>query len=69
MSDVPLRHAIELIEAAPAGGVIVHTVFDEATFTATHLVSDPATRKAAIIDSVLDFDPASGRTSHTSADT
>jgi glyoxylase-like metal-dependent hydrolase (beta-lactamase superfamily II) len=68
MSDVPLRHAIELVEAAPAGGVIVHTVFDEATFTATHIVSDPATRKAAIIDSVLDFDPASGRTSHTSAD-
>ena len=68
MSDLALNHAIEVVEAAPAGSVIVHSLFDEATFTATHLVSDPATRKAAIIDSVLDFDPASGRTSHTSAD-
>ena len=41
---------------------------DEATFTITYVVSDPATRRAAIIDSVLDFDPASGRTSTTSAD-
>jgi len=46
----------------------VKTFFDEPTFTASHVVSDPATRKAAIIDSVLDFDPASGRTSTKSAD-
>jgi len=46
----------------------VKTFFDEATFTATHLVVDPETKKAAIIDSVLDFDPASGRTSTSSAD-
>ncbi|MFA6124273.1 MAG: MBL fold metallo-hydrolase [Sphingomonas sp.] len=67
MTDFPLSHAVRLVEAAP-GSVIVHTVFDEVTFTASHIVSDPATRKAAIIDSVLDFDPASGRTSHGSAD-
>jgi glyoxylase-like metal-dependent hydrolase (beta-lactamase superfamily II) len=66
-TDLPLSHAVRLVEAAP-GSVIVHTVFDEVTFTASHIVSDPATRKAAIIDSVLDFDPASGRTSHGSAD-
>ena len=47
---------------------IVKTFFDEATFTASHVVSDPATKRAAIIDSVLDFDPASGRTSTQSAD-
>lgn len=47
---------------------IVRTFFDDATFTATHVVHDPATRKGAIIDSVLDFDQASGRTSHGSAD-
>ena len=41
---------------------------DPATFTITYVVSDPATRHAAIIDSVLDFDPASGRTSTASAD-
>ena len=46
----------------------MHTVFDEATFTAAHVASDPATGKAAIIDSVLDFDPASGRTSTSWAD-
>jgi glyoxylase-like metal-dependent hydrolase (beta-lactamase superfamily II) len=46
----------------------VQAFFDEATFTATYLVSDPATGEAAIIDSVLDFDPKSARTSTRSAD-
>ncbi|MEO1136341.1 MAG: MBL fold metallo-hydrolase, partial [Pseudomonadota bacterium] len=46
----------------------VKTFFDEATFTATHIVSDPESKSCAIIDSVLDFDPASGRTSSSSAD-
>lgn len=46
----------------------VITFFDEATFTASHLVIDLSTKKAAIIDPVLDFDPASGRTKTTSAD-
>ncbi|MFZ5616086.1 MAG: MBL fold metallo-hydrolase [Pseudomonadota bacterium] len=46
----------------------VETFFDEATFTASHVVSDPATRAAAIVDSVLDFDPASGRTATKHAD-
>lgn len=46
----------------------IASFFDSATFTVTHVVHDPATREAAIIDSVLDFDPASGRTATTSAD-
>lgn len=46
----------------------VKTFFDEDTFTASHVVSDPATKKAAIIDSVLDFQPASGTTTTKSAD-
>lgn len=46
----------------------VRAFFDEATFTVTYVVSDPDTRHAAIIDPVLDFDPASGRTSTRSAD-
>jgi glyoxylase-like metal-dependent hydrolase (beta-lactamase superfamily II) len=46
----------------------VKSFFDEATFTATHLVIDPATRHCAIIDSVLDYDPKSGRTSTKSPD-
>ena len=46
----------------------VQAFFDEATFTVTYVVSDPETRRAAIIDPVLDFDPASGRTGTGSAD-
>lgn len=41
----------------------VKAFFDEATFTVSYVVSDPATRRAVIIDPVLDFEPASGRTS------
>ena len=46
----------------------VHAFHDEATFTITYVVSDPATGTAAIVDPVLDYDPASGRTSTESAD-
>ncbi|WP_204244771.1 MBL fold metallo-hydrolase [Parasphingorhabdus marina] len=48
--------------------MVIRTFFDEATFTASHVVHDPASRLAAIIDPVLDYDPSSGRTSHGSAD-
>lgn len=47
----------------------VKTFFDEDTFTATYVVSDDTTKRCAIIDSVLDFDPKSGRTATASADT
>ncbi|MEQ9326652.1 MAG: MBL fold metallo-hydrolase [Rhodospirillales bacterium] len=46
----------------------VRTFFDEATFTATHVTWDPDTKRAAIIDSVLDYEVKSGRTSTESAD-
>ncbi|GAB4373600.1 MAG: MBL fold metallo-hydrolase [Kiloniellaceae bacterium] len=46
----------------------IKTFFDEATFTATHVVWDPQTKKAAIVDSVKDYDPKSGRTRTASAD-
>ena len=42
--------------------------FDEATNTVSYVVHDPTTDEAAIIDSVLDFEVASGRTSNGSAD-
>lgn len=45
----------------------VHAFFDEATFTVSYIVADPATNRAAIIDPVLDYDPAAGRTSTGSA--
>ena len=46
----------------------IEAFFDEATFTITYLVGDPATRTAAVIDPVLDYDPASGKVSTHSAD-
>jgi glyoxylase-like metal-dependent hydrolase (beta-lactamase superfamily II) len=46
----------------------VKMFFDEPTFTFSYVVSDPATKKAAIVDSVLNYDPKSGRTSKESAD-
>jgi glyoxylase-like metal-dependent hydrolase (beta-lactamase superfamily II) len=46
----------------------VKTFFDEETFTFSHVVSDPETKRAAIVDSVLNYDPKSGRTAKTSAD-
>lgn len=46
----------------------IQSFFDPDTFSVTHVVSAPATMRAAIIDSVFDFDPKSGRTSHLNAD-
>jgi glyoxylase-like metal-dependent hydrolase (beta-lactamase superfamily II) len=46
----------------------VQTSFDPATSTATHLVSDPASGVAAVVDPVLDFDPKSAKLSTRSAD-
>lgn len=46
----------------------VEGFFDPATSTVSYIVLDPATRHCALIDSVLDYDPKSGRTSTASAD-
>lgn len=46
----------------------VTSFFDPATYTVSHILADPANRQCAIIDSVLDYDPKSGRTSTTSAE-
>ena len=51
-----------------ANKAFVKTFFDAPTFTYTHVVSDPATNKAAIVDSVLNYDFKSGRTDTQSAD-
>lgn len=39
---------------------LIHPFFDEPTNTVSYLVADPATREAAVIDPVLDYDPAAG---------
>ena len=69
--DAALDQARELVEGALRGDIskpMVKSFFDEATSTASHVVHDPATKKAAVIDSVMDFDQASGRTSFGNAD-
>jgi len=46
----------------------VISFFDEPTNTVTYVVADPETKACAIIDSVLDYNASSGRTSTESAD-
>jgi glyoxylase-like metal-dependent hydrolase (beta-lactamase superfamily II) len=46
----------------------VEGFFDPGTWTVSYLVFDRDTKQCALIDSVLDYDPKSGRTSHASAD-
>lgn len=70
MSDATITQASDQVRNVLEGrssAPVVRSFFDEATFTASHVVHDPVTREAAIIDSVLDYDPASGRTGNASA--
>ena len=70
-NDIHLARAAEQVHAVLRGEIRaphVKAFFDEPTFTASYVVHDPETKVAAIIDSVLDFDQPSGRTSHESAD-
>ena len=46
----------------------VKAFFDHDSNTVSYVVSDPATKKAAIIDSVMDFDYAAGTISYYHAD-
>ena len=47
---------------------LVHGIFDPSTWTVTYVVHAQDSHACAIIDSVLDYDPKSGRTSTSSAD-
>ncbi|WP_339409061.1 MBL fold metallo-hydrolase [Pseudomonas sp. EA_35y_Pfl2_R5] len=47
---------------------LIQAFFDPDTSTYSYVVSDPATGQCAIIDSVLDYDAAAGRTATASAD-
>ena len=46
----------------------IQAFFDKATWTVSYVVWDNATRNAAVIDSVLDYDFKSGSTATKSAD-
>jgi glyoxylase-like metal-dependent hydrolase (beta-lactamase superfamily II) len=50
------------------GNPVVTGFFHEPTFSIVYLVEDPATKRAAIIDPVLDYDEKAGRLSYQSAD-
>jgi glyoxylase-like metal-dependent hydrolase (beta-lactamase superfamily II) len=52
----------------PMSPPTIRAFFDEPTFTVSYLLWDPESRAAAIIDSVLDFDPPSGAVRTQSAD-
>lgn len=70
-ADAYLGRAVEQVKQALSGEItrpVVKSFFDDATFTATHVVHDPASKATAIVDSVMDFDQASGRTSFAAAD-
>ena len=69
--DPACTDASRIIEAALATAALrpaVQSFFDEATNTVSYVVRDPATQTCAVIDSVLDFDAPSGRTSIRSVD-
>jgi len=70
-ADVTLRAAADQIKGAQAEKALRPSIagfFDEATFTVSYVVHDPETLEAAIIDSVLDYEAAAGRTSYDSVD-
>ena len=71
MSDSFAESAGSIVSASRNGSksrADVKSFFDEPTNTVSHVVHDPSSREAAVIDSVLNFDSASGRISHASCD-
>lgn len=70
-ADNPLESTSAQIGRAQSDKSLKPTIagfFDEATNTISYVVHDPKSCEAAIIDSVLDYDAAAGRTSYGSAD-
>ena len=51
-----------------SGQPAIRAFFDEETNTFSYLVADPATKRAAVIDPVLDYDPKSGEVDHRSVE-
>jgi glyoxylase-like metal-dependent hydrolase (beta-lactamase superfamily II) len=72
MSDTNLENASAQVRAAAVLAthqkLAVKGFFDEPTNTASYVIHDPVTKVGAVIDSVLDFDAAAGRTSTAAAD-
>ena len=69
-ADPHIEQAAGIIAAARSSETTadVRAFFDGPTNSVSYVVSDPVTRHAAIVDSLLHFDPASGRTDTAPAD-
>lgn len=65
---IDLAGAVKWAERWRAQSPRVEAIYDPRTFSAQYIVSDPATKKCAIIDPVLDFDEKSGSMATTNAD-
>ena len=48
---------------------VIRAFFDEPTNTVSYIVADPDTKKAAVIDPVLDYEPSAGQVDTRSVDT
>lgn len=56
------------LERTPVMQPVVTAFFDPDTFTYSYVVADPSSNRCALVDPVLDYDAASGRTGHSSAE-
>lgn len=63
-----MPHNPPAVDTWASGPLQVEAFFDPATWTLSYIVLDKATRACALIDSVCDYEAASGRTAHASAD-
>lgn len=65
----PEGRALFSTQARMAQEPIIQSLFEERTGTWQYIVADPSTKKAVIIDSVLDYDPTTRTISTSTADT
>ncbi|WP_377155188.1 MBL fold metallo-hydrolase [Roseateles sp. UC29_93] len=68
--DLPdvLSDVLPAVPPAVSSAFTIRAFHDDRTGTVSYVLADPATRQAAIVDPVLDFDLKSGRTATTQAD-
>lgn len=69
--DRALAEAVSIVRQAiehPVRRPLVESFFHAPTSTISHVVRDPSSDSCAVIDSVLDFDQASGRTAETAVE-
>lgn len=67
-ADGVARRVVERALVGAAARPLVTAFFDEPTNTASYVVRDPTSQSCAIVDSVLDYDAAAGRTATKAAD-